>query len=70
MGDRDPKKHHANERKVLNEIACMGFDLPKATIDWAQIGKNAVHLAQETLAGKCDCCGRRNEFKLPKKTQS
>lgn len=43
---------------ALKSISEMGKGLKPEIIDWENIGKNAVHLAKETLREKCAECGR------------
>jgi hypothetical protein len=48
---------------ALLKIAQMGSTIPPGVRDYSNIGKNAVRLAQDTLAGNCNECGRQLEFK-------
>lgn len=49
-------------RDALLAIAKMGLGLKPEIIDWPNVGKNAVKLARDTVAGKCQCCGKQQEF--------
>ncbi len=48
--------------RILNEIAHMGVGLKPEIIDWQNIGKNAVHVARNYLAGKCSECGHQKPW--------
>lgn len=43
---------------ALDSISKMGSGMKPEMIDWKQVGKNAVHLAKETLRPKCIECGK------------
>ena len=49
-------------QEALKHIAEMGLNMKEDVIDWKNIGKNAVHTARVTLAGKCTECGRQKDF--------
>lgn len=45
-------------RDALFVISKMGADINPEIIDWKNIGKNAVHHAEEVLRHKCPRCGK------------
>lgn len=61
MKKRTPKKKGPSDAEIktaLTKIAGLGSGISTAHIDWENIGKNAVHLAKETLREKCVECGK------------
>lgn len=48
--------------EALHAIAKMGYAMRDDLIDWQNIGKNAVKIARETVAGKCGTCGKPNHY--------
>ena len=59
------KKHKKVDPYVLalRQIALMGTGIKEEARDYANIGKVAIRIAREVLAGKCDKCGAKKEFK-------
>lgn len=56
------KRVMTNSEDHLYKIAMMGHGIKEGIVDWQQIGKNAVHVAKESLAGTCGECGRPRHF--------
>lgn len=52
------KTQQQQNNEALLKISMMGSGLKPEIIDWANIGRNAVSLAKETLRKKCKECGR------------
>lgn len=63
MTKMTPKEIRQQEiYRALLFIAEMGQRMKPEVIDWAQVGKNAVHAAQEAISGRCEKCGRPNPY--------